>query len=323
MEHKAIFGITATLNRCMIVTTVLVLTLFLASCGGNRLNNKKTDVKAVIWQQQDQFVRIEAQDRDSILVPDNDHPVKLSANLIRKLLGSLEVQFKGDEKSVPVFSQDELEILGETLSHGLSQAGPDEDITFTIAGIHEGHTTRVISTYRLFFEKDQLNLIIGTLHGKYAENMDRNRYPLVPASRKYTPPNQRQTTTSWMIVPRLGLKHKTNGAITSDVYKRQDWLIMNPTPETYREAAQMWENSALLDEDKQEINLKLEEMQRSIEQMKKPTTTGDPMATQPPAGPIELNKIKQRLRILQDLRDNELISDDEFRSKKQEILDSI
>lgn len=321
MGHKAIFVITATLKRWITLTTVLVLVLFLAGCGGNRLTNKKTDVNAVIWQQQDQFVRIEAQDHDSILVADNDHPVKLSANLIRKLLGSLEVQFEGDEKPVPVFSQDELEILGEYASRGLAQAGPHEDITFAIAGIHEGHTTPVISTYRLFVEKDLLNLIIGTLHGKYAENNDRVKAPLVPASRKYTPLNQRQTTTNWTIVPQLGMKHKTNGAITSDVITRPDWLILNPTPESYREAAQRWEDSAQLDAEQQKINRKIESMQRSIEQMKQTTATGTPMTA--PSGPMELDKIKQRLQVIQELKDSGFISDDEFRSKKQEILDSI
>ncbi len=321
MEHKTIFGITATLNRSMTLTAVLVLVLFLAGCGGNRLTNKKTDIKAVIWQQQDQFVRIEAQDHDSILMPDNDHPVKLSANLIRKLLGSLEVQFEGKKKPIPVFSQDELEVLGESASLGLAQAGPQEDITFAIAGIHEGHTAPVISTYRLFVKKDLLNLIIGTLHGEYAENIDRVKHPLVPASRKYIPLHQRQTTTSWTIVPHLGMKHKTTGAITSDVSTRPDWLVLNPTPETYREAAQIWEDSAQIDAEQHKINMKIESMQRSIEQMKQTITTGAPMAA--PGGSIGLDKIKQRLQVLQELRNSGFISDDEFRSKKQQILDSI
>lgn len=322
MGRKAVFGITATLNRCMILTAVLILALSLAGCGAKLLNNKESTVKSIIWQQHDQFVRIEGQDRDSILVPANDHPATLSANLIRKTLGSLEVQFEGEAKPVPVFSQDELEILGEAVSRGLAQAGPDEDITFAIAGIHQGHTARTISTYRLFIENDRLNLIIGTLHGEYAENIDRSRDPLVPGSRKYTPPNQRQSTTGWTIVPRTGMKYKTNGAITSDVVTRQDWLILKPTADTFREAAKIWEDSVQFEAQQQEINQKIEAMERSIEQMKQTSTTDTPMAAPAPVGSMGLGKIEQRLQILQQLKNKGLINDDDFRSKKQEILDS-
>jgi len=322
MACKAVSGITATLNRYMILTTVLILTLALAGCGAKLLRNKESDVKSVIWQQQDQFVRIEGQDRDSILVPANDHPAAISANLIRKTLGSLEVQFEGEENPVPVFSQDELEILGEEVSRGLAQAGPHEDITFAIAGTHRGHAARDISTYRLFVENDRLNLIIGTLHGKHTENSDRSGYPLVPGSRQYIPLDQRQTTTGWTIVPRAGMKYKTNGAITSDILTRPDWLILNPTAETFREAAKMLEESSQFEAEQQEINQKIEAMQRSIEQMKQTSTTGTPMAAPVPVAPMAVDKIEQRLQILQQLKNKGLINDDDFRAKKQDILDS-
>ncbi len=323
MWCKAVFGITATLNRCMILTMVLILALSLTGCGANLLNNKDSTVRSIIWQQHDQFVRIEGQDRDSILVPANDHPAILSANLVRKTLGSLEVLFEGEEKPVPVFSQDELEILGEAVSSGLAQAGPHEDITCAIAGIHRRHTALDISTYRFFIENERLNLIIGTLHRKYTENIDRSRYALVPGGRKYTPPDQLQTTTGWTIVPQAGMKFKTNGAITSDVYMRQDWLILNPTANSFLKAAQVLEDSAQLEAEKQEINQKIEAIQRSIKQMKQTTTIDTPMAAPTPVGSMEQDKIEQRLQILQQLINKGLINGDDFRSKKQEILDSL
>lgn len=316
MRRKAVSGKTATLYGCMMLTAVMLLSL--SGCGANLLKSEKPDVKSVIWNHQDQFVRIESQDRDSIMVAANDHPANLSPNLIRKTLGSLEVQFEGVEKPVPVFSQEELEVLGEAVSKGLAQAGEDEDITFAIAGIHKGQAEPEISTCRLFINNDQLNLIIGTLHEKYTVNMDRSRHPLVPGSRKYAP-----HTTNWTIAPRTGMKYKTNGALTSDVVTRYDWLIMNPTPDTFREAAQIWENSAQFESEQQKIQQKIQKMEQSIEQMKQTSATGAPVTAPAPAGPMELNKIEQRLQILQQLKDKGLINDDEFRSKKQDILDSI
>lgn len=316
MRRKAVSGKTATLYGCMILTAVMLLSL--SGCGANLLKSEEPDVKSVIWNHQDQFVRIESQDRDSIMVADNDHPAKLSANLIRKTLGSLEVQFEGEEKPVPVFSPEELEILGETISKGLAVAGPDEDITFAIAGMHQGQTTRGISSYRLFVNDDRLNLIIGTLHEKYTENMDGSRHPIVPGSRKYTP-----HAINWKIAPRIGMKYKTNGALTSDVVTRYDWLILNPTPDTFREAAQIWEDSAQFESEQQKIQQKIQKMEQSIEQMKQNSMTGAPITAPAPAVPMELNKIEQRLQVLQQLKDKGLINDDEFRAKKQDILDSI
>jgi hypothetical protein len=314
MRSKAVSGKTAMLYGVMIISTVLALSL--AGCGANLQKSANSNVKSVIWTNQDQFVRIESQDRDTIMVASNDHPANLSANLIRKTLGSLEVTFEGEENPVPVFSPEELEILGDTISHGLAQAGPDEDITFATAGIHQGQTAPEMSTYRLFITDDRLNLIIGTLHEKHTENIDRSRHPLVPGSRKYT-----RRTINWTIAPRIGMKYKTNGAITSDVVTRYDWLILNPTPDTFREAAQIWEDSAQFESEQQKIQQKIQKMEQSIEQMKQTSASGAPLAA--PAGPMGLNKIEQRLQILQQLKDKGLINDDEFRSKKQEILDSI
>ncbi|MEZ4484331.1 MAG: SHOCT domain-containing protein [Syntrophotaleaceae bacterium] len=276
----------------------------------------------VVWGQQDQFVRIEGQDGDSVLVAANDHPARLSANLIRKVLGSLEVQFEGEDNPVPVFSNSELEILGEAVSRGLAQAGPSEDITCVIAGNHRGRTTPDISTYRLFFASDRLNLIVGTLHGQSAEVSDGSGHsPIVP-SRKYIPSEQRQTATGWAIVPRVGMKYKTSGALASNVVKRYDWLILDPTPDTFREAAQMWEDTDKFQAEQQDIQQRIEAMQRSIEQIEQSSASFAPVDAPAEAGTVEGGSIKQRLEILRDLKNEGLITEEEFSSKKRAILDS-
>ncbi|ABA90242.1 hypothetical protein Pcar_3007 [Syntrophotalea carbinolica DSM 2380] len=321
MRRKAVLGKTAMLYGRIIVTAVLALSF--AGCGANLMNGKDAEVQSVIWKNKDQFVRIENQDHDSIMVASNDHPAKLSPNLIRKTLGSLEVQFEGEENPVPVFSPEELDILGDTLSRGLAQAGPREDVTFAIAGVHQGHVGPEISTYRLFVAKDRLNLIIGTLHQEYTPNSDQSTYPLMLAGRKYTLPSNRNAQTGWTIVPRVGMKYKTNGALTSDVVTRRDWLILNPTPESFREAAQMWEDSAQFESEQQKMQRKIDKMEQSIEQMKQNSMSGAPAAAPAAAEPMGLNKIEQRLQMLQQLKNKGLINEEDFLAKKQEILDSI
>lgn len=319
MERMTVFGRMVTLNRRVILAASLALSL--AGCGSNLLNNKEnaeTHVRPAIWQHQHQFVRIESQDRDSILVPANDHPANFSANLIRKMLDSLEVQFEGEAKPVAMFSPAELEILGAAVSRGLAQAGPREDVTFAIAGVHPQSGSRVISTGRLFVEKDRLNLIIGALHEPYPESAAPSGPLFAPGSRKYTAPDQGKTTAGWAIMGKIGMQHKTGGAIASDVVTRPDWLILNPTPDTFREATKMWEESAQYQSEQQKMHQKIEEIEQSIEQIKQTPASGAPATA---AGPMELDNIEQRLQFLQQLKNKGLIDDAEFRTKKQELLD--
>jgi Short C-terminal domain len=340
MGRKAVFGKCKALYGRTILAAVLAL--IISGCGANLLGGKDPEISSVIWKHRDQFVRIESQDRATTPSPANDHPASLSTEQVRNMLGSLDVQFEGEEKPIPVFTFKELEILGETISSGLAQAGPGEDVTFAIAGIHRGlvsfATDRSISTYRAFVENSQFNLIIGTLHEPYVENIERRMYPLIPGSRKYTPPNPRKRITNWQIMPEAGLELKT-----IDGRERQDWLVLNTNPElwksamaekkeaketakeAFREASEVREESAQLEVEQQRMRSELQEMKQTIEQMKQApaASSSAPVAAPAPAAPAGLDKIEQRLQILQQLKAKGLINDQEFRAKKQEILDSI
>ncbi len=338
MGRKAVFGKCKTLYGRTILAAVLAL--ILSGCGASLLSGKDSKTSSVIWKHRDQFVRIESQDHSDTAPPANDHPGNLSAEQIQNMLATLDVQFEGQEKALPVFSFKELEILGEAISSGLAQASPREDVTFAIAGIHRElisfATDRSISTYRAFVENGQLNLIIGTMHEEYVENIERRMYPLIPGSRKYTPPNPRMKIRTWQIVPQAGLEEKT-----IDGRKRHDWLVLNPDPQlwkaamaekkeaketakaAFREASEVREESAQLEAEQQRMRSELQEMKQTIEQMKQTPAGSAPMAAPAAAAPAGLDKIEQRLQILQQLKAKGLINDQEFRAKKQEILDSI
>ncbi len=344
MGRKVVFGKRKTLYGRTILAAVLALTL--TGCGANLLGGKDAETSSVIWKHRDQFVRIESQDRGTTQPPANDHPANLSAKQIRNILNSLDVQFEGDEKPAPLFTLKELEILGDACSAGLAQAGPREDVTFAIAGIHRDLISfskdRSISTYRVFVDNGQLNLIIGTLHQTYAGSTDRRIIPLVPGSRKYTPPNPRRNNIAWQIMPEAGLELKT-----IDGRERHDWLVLNTNPQlwksamaekkeaketakdAFREASEVREESAQLEVEQQRMRSELQEMKQTIEQMKQTPAVGAsapvaaPVAIPAPAAATGLEKIEQRLQILQQLKAKGLINDQEYRAKKQEILDSI
>jgi len=340
MGRKTVFGKRKALYGRMILATFLAL--IISGCGANLLGGKDAKISDVIWKHRDQFLRIETQDHGTTPPPANDHPTNLSAERIQNMLGSLDVQLEGEENPVPVFTFKELEILAPAVSQGLTKAGPRQDVTIAIAGIHRDMVSfskdRSISTYRAFVENGQFNLIIGTLHEEYVENTERRMFPLVPGSRKYTPPNPRKKITTWQIMPEAGLEKKT-----IDGRKRQDWLVLNTNPElwkstmaekqeaketakaAFQEASEVREESAQLEVEQQKLRSELQEMKQTIEQMKQaPAASGSaPLAAPTPVAPTGLDKIEQRLQILQQLKAKGLINDQEFRAKKQEILDSI
>jgi hypothetical protein len=321
-----------------------LVTSILAGCGGALLGGDKAESNSVIWSQRDQFVRIEAQDRGNGPVPPNDHPVQLSAEQIRTMLGSLDAHFEDEEKPVPLFTYKELEILGDAISTGLATAQPREDVTFAIVGIHREFISftsdRQYVSGRVFYQDGKLNLIIAHLHDHYWANVDRRLYPVETGSRKYTAPDPRKAAPrSWKPVPVAGLETPTVAGL-----KRNDWLVLNPDPqlwktalaekkeaketarEAIREAGEVRETSVQLEAEQQKLKAEMQEMKQAIEEMKQAPVSTAPAAAAPApaAAPTPgMSKIEERLELLQKLKSKGLITDEEFQAKKLEILDSI
>jgi hypothetical protein len=340
MRQKHVISNGKTLVRR--VALAALATLILTGCSGSLLGGGKAEANNVIWKLRDQFVRIEAQDQGSEPTPPNDHPVQLAAEQIRTMLGALDAQFEGEEKPVPLFTYNELEILGDALSTGLATAQPREDVTFAIVGIHREFISFASDLQyvsgRVFYQDGKLNLLIATLHEPYWANIDRRMSPLETGTRKLTAPDPRKRAPrSWKPVPMAGLETPTIEGIN-----RTDWLVLNPDPQlwkaalaekkeaketardAFREASEVRESSVQLEAEQQKLKTEMQEMKQTIEEMKKAPATAAPAAAAPAAAaPTGLKKIEERLQILQNLKSKGLITEEEFRAKKLEILDSI
>jgi len=313
--------------------------LILTGCSGSLLGTKSSESNTIIWKHRDQYVRIEAQDRGDTPPPANDHPTTLSPQLLREMLSALEVDFDNKGKPAPVFTQNELEILCDAFSEGLAKASPREDVTFAIAGVHRGMisftTDRSYLTGRIFFQQGKLNLIIGDLHEEYRDNIERRLYPLVPGSRKnVTPDPRRPAPRSYKVLPLTGLQTQ-NIAGT----ERHDWLVMTPDPQlwkavvaerkeaketakdAFREASQVRQESAQVSAEQERLRAELEALKKDMKSIKQAPVAAPAMVQ--PAQPQADTSLKMRLRQLKDLRDEELITEDEYRAKRQEILDNL
>jgi hypothetical protein len=291
-----------------------------------------------IWRHRDQYVRLEPQDRGAQAPPANDHPANLTPAQIRDMLGTLEIRYPKRDKIGKLFTTSELNILQDAVSKGLASATPRQDVTFAIVGIHRGmfafNHDRSVTTGRIFFSKGKLNLIIGRLHEEYNEDEDRRMHPFLPGSRKYEAPRSWEPAKPWEFVSQGGVAVKQQGDI-----ERYDWVILDPDPElwkairaekkaaketakaAFQEASQVRQESAEVSAEQQRLRDEMESLKRELQAIKQAPAAA-PAVTQPPRSETT-DSIKLRLRRLKDLRDEELITEDEYRAKRQEILDNL
>jgi hypothetical protein len=324
------------------IGSIPLIVLLLAGCGSPLLGGGKSESNPNIWSHRDQFVRLESQGPSDEPLQANNHPVNLSPDLIRTMLGSLDVQFQEEDESVSVFTPDELQILGDAISAGLARAKPNEDVTFVITGIHRDFisfsTDRAFIAGRVFFQDEKLNLIIGSMHIPYASRVDRRMSPFVTGSRKLVALSPRKAMPrSWQVLPEVGLSTKTSKGI-----ERPDWLVMNPDPQlwqtalaekkeaketakdAFREASEVRETSTQLEAEQLKLRNELQEMKQTIQEMQQTPATAPAAVTAPATqAPEVMTKIEERLQTLQRLKSKGLITDQEFQAKRQEILDGI
>lgn len=325
----------------------VLVTLILSGCGASLLNRENSTVSSVVWKHRDQFVQIESQDSGTTAPLPNDHPAVFSSAQLSDMLGALEVHFEGQEKPVSLFTFKELEILAPAVSQGLAKAGPRQDVTFAVVGIHRPVVSfahdRAVITGRIFVQNGQLNLIIGKLHEEYKGDEDRRIDPLLPGSRNESVPLP-LWGKPWKVVPMRGLETQTVAGI-----ERHDWLALAPDPQIWktaiaekkeakeaaraalREASQVREESAQLDAEQEQLRTEIEQMKQTIQEMKRaPVKTAPPAAAAPAPAPAPaavpapgMSKIEERLELLKKLKSKGLITEEEYQAKKQEILDSL
>lgn len=89
----------------------------------------------------------------------------------------------------------------------------------------------------------------------------------------------------------------------------------------FQEASQVRQESAEVSAEQKRLRAELESLKKDMQAIKQAPAASPAavQATRPEAG----DSIKTRLRRLQDLRNEELITEDEYRAKRQEILDSL
>lgn len=247
-----------------------------------------------VWKAGDQYVAIEKQDQPTgtAIIP-NAHPLDVPADRLRSALGSIEVRLPGNDRNVQLFSEPELAVLTGNISKALAKAGPDEDVTFVVIGHHAAvmglFKERRLTAGRVFCRDGEINIIFGDLLRDVKENEDRRLYPILPGSRSSSAPRNWELTVK-------------TGEIFS--MKRPDWItfpIMGPAvsvgiPGVPQETGATGTGV-------------------------KPVTPALPSLQKP--APAAKKSIEERLMLLNELRDKKLITDEEYRAKRLDILNEL
>jgi len=239
--------------------------------------------RTVIWETREGYVAVVPQDTAlNGSVSSNNHPVELTDDLLFGLLGSIQVRDTPKDKPAPLFTDGAMQLLAPNLRQALMKAGPKEDVTFVIVGLYR---TLFGLGNRPMATSGRLFYRDGKLNIVFGVVKQEQRYEQGTTSWDFRliAPGSRQTTADgqWSLV---------SGAGRPFELPRRDWVAFTPTADfsvTSLPAATVSQPARTAD----------------IPAMK---GKGRPMA--------------ERLATLNELKSRGLITDEEYRTKKVELL---
>jgi hypothetical protein len=252
----------------------------------------------VLWSANDQWVKVEPQD-DAAASP-NDHPAQLANEAIGNALAALRIRIVDEDTATEaqrsVFTAEELRILAPRIASGLAKAGPRQDVTFSTIGSHPRAAGGLVkdpgvNAGRVFYDDGKINVIFGELQSGY-----RKRSVYGQRTEDFTARQQGSRAQAaeheWALAARPGVElHSNAGGV------RNDWVEIDSAAGA-----------------------------AAVPQA--PAAARPPAATaagsgEGPAATKSGVDLEQRLKTLKELRDKNLISEEAYRAKMQELLSEL
>jgi len=280
-----------------VVWLIIVLSVAvggLAGCASTRTGTGEGNAVRTLWSAHEQYVAVEQQDRSGgAAAPANAQPADVSVGRIREILASIAVRTQGNNQAIPLFNDDELATLGEQIHTGLASAGPDEDVTFAIIGHHAAFMgllkRRMITLGRVFCQGGELNIIFGDVLRDVNDKEDRRLHPFLQGTRNGGGPRE-------VVLTVRPEKEKF-------IMKRPDWVVFPIAGPVSTEGSPT--------------------APEKMEKGGKPDTVVQPATPGKEPAVSGRKGIEERLMMLNDLKERRLITDEEYRAKRREILDEL
>jgi len=271
---------------------------------------------SVIWQSETNvYFKYTAQDKGR--TSSNDHPAKLREKEISTALGQLTIQNKKD--TTPLFSDKQVNLLAQHLVTGLSNAAPDQDVSFALQKEKKRTTGLGLSPDKLFvagraFYKDnRLNIIIGDYDRPrdigFEAAYDPTHVGIVRYSFDHGSRKQKAKQFKVKLVKTSGIETKSS--------KFNNWLVIDLKVATKALVAQEKKQKQQAYEAKRD---EIREILASDGIIPSQPTTNTTVSTTPDTRTPTPEK---RLTTLKSLNDKGLITDKEYADKRAQILDEI
>lgn len=281
---------------------------------------------SIIWERGDQIVQLAKQDDAS--APPNDHPISTTPGEIAAMLKMLRLRYTDEEVDVApvsVFTQEEIDNLGKAIAIGLGRATPSQDIIFHVIGSRRlsagtfGRRNRV-SAGRIFHRDGNLNIIFGQVQTPYRKKyiygqIDDDFYPRNYGSRTAAANHEVVFLTNSAI----RLNQRSSGV-------RADWIIVGPgaavggdQPDNIPDPVPTPTRASSV---APAVLAEAPEVPSPPEASSHDTARGQPEGMSAQEIPLTAD-VEERLKALKRLRERELISEDAYQTKMNEILQDL
>ena len=264
----------------------------------------------------------------------NNHPIKISEDILRKMLKQLSYKYDRDQPEIPLFSKKELMLLTEHVPKALMMAKPTEDITFVIKGSHASarwsFSEERLTAGRLFVANNQLNLIIGAVQVSLQPTLDEQYMGNVWETTKlvYDIGHRKKAAEYEGIIVvynqnKKGIYRKTN--------KRKDWFVF--TNAAYKSAKEEINVKKIPKEQYKTLQQQIDSLQKQLNKQPSQQRNVPSPSPQPPPQkkkePVVSKKqtskdksrvLEQRLNTIDNLYKKGILSEEEYQRKRIEIL---
>jgi hypothetical protein len=282
-----------------------ILCLWLGFVQAAAANSNKT---IEIWKSPDEFVVLAPQDAlAGDAAPRNDQPIVIEPAKLAAALAKLRVrEGKGVPEAIPVFESDAARRLAGPLSTALERAAADQDVLFAIdmsqkAALLGSKSVSVAG--RVFYQNQRLQLIIGELHVSTIPPEYKN-YPIgYPKPDRRLHPHQTGERAKEAQLPAAAFETGDDVSLfVHDGKVRSDWLVLNV--------------GALAAGDLPAAAPTMVSMGTSQNATTPSVGAAKPSGSASPS-------VEERLLRLKRLREQDLITDEEYKRKRNEILDQL
>lgn len=332
-------------TKLVLIFSIILLFISPETIFAKKVSNKY-EVKT-FWEEQPitpgaayYFIRTEKIEKRTKSL--NNHPIKISEDVLRKMLKQLSYKYDNEHPEIPLFSKRELILLSKFVPQAFITAKSNEDVTFVTKGLHTSARWALaeerLTAGRFFVADNKLNLIIGAvqvdLQPSLGERYEGNVWEArnVDYDLGY---RDKQAKYEGLI-----MVYNKNKGIYRKSSTRKDWFVF--TNSAYREAMEGTNTNnkkggmskkeyknlqQQIDSLQKQLNKNPKQKQRALPPVRKNQTI------QKKPEPEVNNKkenvknnssaIEQRIKTIENLYKKGILSEEEYQKKRNDILKGI